>query len=672
MDIAAEAVPAYDYIMVLVNDSQYGGSGGSVCVASTGTYSSEVLLHEFGHTFAGLADEYDSPYAYPPGDPEPNVTYDTNRTTTPWRWWIEATTPLPTPETNDYSDVIGLFEGARYVQSGIYRPVLSRCKMRQLNVGFDSVCIEAHIAKIYDFVAPVDESQSAYTVPANGTVVIAPELVQTTSGTVQVTWEVNGVAVREGEGTLTFDGATYGEGTHQVVATIEDVTDLMRIPTNQALAQTEVEFTVVVEQADETPPEITVDPTLVELFYGSAEPDMLDGVTATDNRDGDLIGSVLVGGRDVDVNRIGTYIVTYDVADTAGNDADQKTRTYRVTGWTVTAQAGTNGIVAPGAVELPPGSDQYFLTLPSAGYEAQLWRVDGVVVQVGGEEYTLEDIQADHELTVTFCATDQDHDGMPDWWEEQYGDLSANADGDGDGIPNIVEYQEELDPTVPNNDVDYLILFEGWNLASVSEQPGRATVAEFFGTRAIDTVRLWDAEQQQYENASDQPLESTTGYWVCAVQTCGILLESDASRRGGSRLDSMETGQGRPAPSRDADQDHDGMPDWWEEQYGDLVAHADDDGDGIPNIVEYQEGLNPIVADTGVNYLILFEGWNLASVPGQPLRTTVAEFFGETIVGAVWGWDAERQSYEDVSDQQIEGTSGYWVRAPATCGIRLD
>ena len=48
----------YDKIIVLVNDPNYGGSGGAVAVAYNGSYSPQVAVHEFGHTFGGLLDEY--------------------------------------------------------------------------------------------------------------------------------------------------------------------------------------------------------------------------------------------------------------------------------------------------------------------------------------------------------------------------------------------------------------------------------------------------------------------------------------------------------------------------------------------------------------------------------------------------------------------------------------
>ncbi|HXV75904.1 MAG TPA: M64 family metallopeptidase, partial [Candidatus Polarisedimenticolaceae bacterium] len=55
---AASAVPEWDQILVLVNDTTYGGSGGFIGVSSTHPAAVDVSRHEYGHSFTGLADEY--------------------------------------------------------------------------------------------------------------------------------------------------------------------------------------------------------------------------------------------------------------------------------------------------------------------------------------------------------------------------------------------------------------------------------------------------------------------------------------------------------------------------------------------------------------------------------------------------------------------------------------
>ena len=101
------------------------------------------MIHEFGHTFTGLADEYDSPYpGYPPCTDllaqtcEANVTNQTIAASVKWRDLFTPGIWIPTPSG---TPGIGLFEGARYQSTDMYRPA-DQCEMRQLGVEFCSVC----------------------------------------------------------------------------------------------------------------------------------------------------------------------------------------------------------------------------------------------------------------------------------------------------------------------------------------------------------------------------------------------------------------------------------------------------------------------------------------------------------------------------------------------------
>jgi hypothetical protein len=89
-----------DILIVLVNDPEYGGSGGALVVASANVAVTELVLHELGHSLGLLADEYGgAPYA--PGGyyPEPssaNITTHTQRAILKWQHWVESHTPTPT------------------------------------------------------------------------------------------------------------------------------------------------------------------------------------------------------------------------------------------------------------------------------------------------------------------------------------------------------------------------------------------------------------------------------------------------------------------------------------------------------------------------------------------------------------------------------------------------
>ena len=133
-DIAA--VVPHDHIIIIVNTAEYGGGGFynfySSCVADH-KLSQRVLVHEFGHAFAGLADEYfyadeanESMYSLKREPWEPNITTlnDFNE-----KWLVDPQTPIPTPRTKEYADKVGVFEGGGYQSEGIYSP-FQDCIMR--------------------------------------------------------------------------------------------------------------------------------------------------------------------------------------------------------------------------------------------------------------------------------------------------------------------------------------------------------------------------------------------------------------------------------------------------------------------------------------------------------------------------------------------------------------
>ncbi len=154
----AAAVP-HDNIIVLINSSRYGGGGVYNYYSGTTTgnkLSPKVFIHEFGHGFAGLADEYYSSSVaydefYPPDvEPwEPNITTRVNFDSK-WKKLIAIETPIPTPAQDKYMNVTGLFEGGGYSAKGIFRPELD-CRMKSNGPkGYCSVCRNA-IKEIIEF-----------------------------------------------------------------------------------------------------------------------------------------------------------------------------------------------------------------------------------------------------------------------------------------------------------------------------------------------------------------------------------------------------------------------------------------------------------------------------------------------------------------------------------------
>lgn len=157
---AAANVP-YDQIFILVNSTKYGGGAiynhYSVCINNNQS-EEYIFVHEFGHGFASLADEYyTSEVAYNefyPVDIEPleaNVTtlveFDKK-----WKSLIKEGTPVPTPATAEYENIVGAFEGGGYAAKGIFRPRMD-CTMKSISVdNFCPVCSKA-LSDMIDFYA---------------------------------------------------------------------------------------------------------------------------------------------------------------------------------------------------------------------------------------------------------------------------------------------------------------------------------------------------------------------------------------------------------------------------------------------------------------------------------------------------------------------------------------
>ncbi|NOZ86929.1 MAG: hypothetical protein GXP49_11820 [Deltaproteobacteria bacterium] len=230
---ARDNVPEYDYIFVIVNDTKYGGSGGSAAVFSTNSMASEIAKHEFGHTLGKLTDEYEDPYpGYPACGadcPEPNATTKTERSEIKWSAWIDQSTPLPTPETSSYASAVGIFEGCRYQSKGVYRPKLT-CKMRALNSPFCEVCKEALALHIYNKVDPID-----WVKPENDPIINTEDVVEFQvahpvpgTGSMDVEWLIDGKQYASAKDKIQVKGTDLGPGGHKVEVIVSDMSSLIR------------------------------------------------------------------------------------------------------------------------------------------------------------------------------------------------------------------------------------------------------------------------------------------------------------------------------------------------------------------------------------------------------------------------------------------------------------
>lgn len=146
----ASLVP-YDIIVILVNTEKYGGGGiynHYTLFSSDNSLSSFLFVHELGHGFIGLADEYVGTVAYSdfynievePWEPNITTLIEFNMK---WNSMISGNTPVPTPVKKIYKDIVGVYEGAGYNRKGIYRPYID-CMMNTKSAEeFCPVCKQA-------------------------------------------------------------------------------------------------------------------------------------------------------------------------------------------------------------------------------------------------------------------------------------------------------------------------------------------------------------------------------------------------------------------------------------------------------------------------------------------------------------------------------------------------
>ncbi|GAA4374749.1 M64 family metallopeptidase [Nocardioides caricicola] len=249
---ASAAYPAWDQLLLVVNDPEYGGSGGGIATSSTDPSGVEVMKHELGHSLLWLDDEYTDDTPGYPGctdvDRKPdlapcqaNVTDATTRATLKWRRWVDPDTAIPTSAPKP-SSVVGLFLGAHYSSDTYYRSC-DECLMRYLQRPFGAVAAEQLPVRLYaggwqgpagagsgriELVEPGSASPSTatpLTLPAGTTQTFSARVLAPAGAGTRVRWLVDGVEVSStevGSGRVRLEWVSDGGG-HTVQLEATDV-----------------------------------------------------------------------------------------------------------------------------------------------------------------------------------------------------------------------------------------------------------------------------------------------------------------------------------------------------------------------------------------------------------------------------------------------------------------
>jgi hypothetical protein len=230
-------------VLVLVNDTRYGGCASTFAVSYNGSQMVEVQTHELGHSLGQLADEYDYPNQTYTG-PEPTAV---NITKSPlgakWAVWHGT-------------DGISAFEGAGYYLYGLYRP-RTNCLMRSLGQALCRVCQE-NLVKLTNAVVQVIVSATPTTssvqVDRPNQQVFSFVHIVPPGNNPLVEWTLDGnVVVGANTTTFVLDSTTVPVGAHTLTASVLDRTPLVRQDPAQVMRE------------ERTWQVLVTDPTLAQL-----------------------------------------------------------------------------------------------------------------------------------------------------------------------------------------------------------------------------------------------------------------------------------------------------------------------------------------------------------------------------------------------------------------------
>lgn len=145
-----DEMPEHDGLAIVFVRGTAPGTGGGGVATIAGRPESDTLIHEWGHAFGGLGDEYSDDVGYT-GDPREsvNVSTDADPARVPWRHWIEAGVKG-----------VGVHQGAAGRAQGAYKPTVRGCAMQD-GREFCVVCREALVLRIYSLVDPIESCAPA-------------------------------------------------------------------------------------------------------------------------------------------------------------------------------------------------------------------------------------------------------------------------------------------------------------------------------------------------------------------------------------------------------------------------------------------------------------------------------------------------------------------------------
>ncbi|WP_426789850.1 M64 family metallopeptidase [Sphingobacterium sp. WOUb80] len=250
-------IPNYTQVVVLVNSPFYGGSGGKWATSTVNFKSNDIAVHEIGHSFAQLADEYWAGNQYAIESVNRSQSADTSQV--PWKYWLGK-------------DGVGIYSyGGKGSPSNWFRPH-EYCKMQYLVAPFCPVCQEQFVASIKKKSSPFIQVKPRLDQPLTLDSVqkFSLRLAKPSPNTFKLSWLLNDETIATDIDSIYLDPGMLSVGANTLKVMIQDTTNLLRNPSYVKHRDSVVWTFNQVKLIDLAKPSTTWGDTL-ETCYGGAQ-----------------------------------------------------------------------------------------------------------------------------------------------------------------------------------------------------------------------------------------------------------------------------------------------------------------------------------------------------------------------------------------------------------------
>ncbi|MBT5427639.1 MAG: T9SS type A sorting domain-containing protein [Bacteroidetes bacterium] len=245
--------PQYDQVVVVVNDSRYGGSGGWMATSTTHSNGPEICIHEIGHSFAGLSDEYWAGAGY--ARENINMTQETDPSVVRWKDWMGFRS-------------VGIYS---HSEDPSWKRPHQNCEMRYLNRNFCPVCQEAIASRILDLVNPIrsfSPQDEEFTL-VDPWIDFSVELLKPNPNTLSLRWMLNSDSIAGNVDSIRIQSENFLPSSNRLAVFILDTTDYIRKSSHSRMHQSIViwDFT---NSSSGIHPQITKEKINLEIYPNPA------------------------------------------------------------------------------------------------------------------------------------------------------------------------------------------------------------------------------------------------------------------------------------------------------------------------------------------------------------------------------------------------------------------